>query len=448
MESNRRKREDISTNKEKGEKTSDNDTNKSRSSNKIAKLVPDEEVLTDTGYGFLQHDETSYPLIARSSSEQSLNVVNNNNNDDQTYQTTSSITTGNPSITPTPLLIKVNTNDNNLITRTTSNDFLSRVNSPAVIGTTNTTTTNTTTTNTGATATAAGTGTSTVRPVRAAVPWDDMFQLLLAHHSTHGNCNVTKRGTTTLGEREIKLGQWLSDQRKAYFKHKLAPDRLTRIQGLVDRGVLKWDSNIKSDPLEERWDKSFDALVEYGKKHGNCNVPREHSVEEANGTVGETATTTLKLGVWLHKQRTDFKNNKLEARKSLKLQELVDKQLMVWDQKGDQESARWDTYHNALLAYMSRYGHCNVPPKGLFYLEDDQVCKLGFWLKTQRIQLKKGKLKKERLEKLQKLADAGFLALEEATTTQVAVQQGPVVVDEEEYYSDDYDQAEQDMFMQ
>lgn len=444
MESNRRKRDDISTNKEKGEINIDSETYKSNGHNKISKGVPDEELLTDVDYDVLEHDETANPMIARSSSEQSLIGANNNtypNNPafSTSYTTRTSVISGNPSLAP--LSGKINTNYSNLdvistksITSTPSSDNLSRIGNTGgtSIGITNTATT------------IAGTGTAVIRPVRAAVPWDDMFQLLLAHHSTHGNCNVTKRGTATLGEREIKLGQWLSDQRKAYIKHKLAPDRLTRIQGLVDRGILNWDSNIKSDPLEERWDKSYDALVEYGKRHGNCNVPREYSIEESNGTASETAT--LRLGVWLHKQRTDFKNNKLEARKSLRLQELVDKQLMVWDQRGDQESARWDTYYNALLAYMSRYGHCNVPPKGVFYLEDDQVCKLGFWLKTQRIQLKKGKLKKDRLEKLQKLADAGFLALEEATTTQITVQQEPAA-EEEEYFSDDYDQVEQEMFI-
>jgi len=48
----------------------------------------------------------------------------------------------------------------------------------------------------------------------------------------------------------------------------LPKDREVRLQELVDQGKLQWDILDLRD-----WDFMYNLMVEYGRRHGTCNVP-------------------------------------------------------------------------------------------------------------------------------------------------------------------------------
>jgi hypothetical protein len=77
------------------------------------------------------------------------------------------------------------------------------------------------------------------------------------------------------------------------------------------------------------WQKQYAALVEYGKEHGNCNIPVMASYEcelPGYGPNGESLHYKGRLGKWLTTQRQSKKGNgyKLTIEREALLQKLVD----------------------------------------------------------------------------------------------------------------------------
>jgi len=80
------------------------------------------------------------------------------------------------------------------------------------------------------------------------------------------------------------------------------------------------------------WHLHHAALLKYGKQHGHCNVPCNHSytcVLEGLGENGSDYAYSGNLGGWVRRQRslkngTQYANSKLEADREALLQKLVD----------------------------------------------------------------------------------------------------------------------------
>jgi Helicase associated domain len=68
------------------------------------------------------------------------------------------------------------------------------------------------------------------------------FAALLTYDLEHGNMDVSRALETSLADgSRVKLHKWLSKQVAAYKDKKLKPDRLARLQELVNVGKLSWD---------------------------------------------------------------------------------------------------------------------------------------------------------------------------------------------------------------
>ena len=77
----------------------------------------------------------------------------------------------------------------------------------------------------------------------------------------------------------------------------LAADREAKLQELVDEGKLQWDSK---NAETVKWDTMYSLLVDYGRRHGTCQVPCGWK-EKIPGTDSE-----VKLGKWLENQLNRF----------------------------------------------------------------------------------------------------------------------------------------------
>lgn len=58
---------------------------------------------------------------------------------------------------------------------------------------------------------------------------------------------------------------------------------------------------MKKLKLQREWEDWFEDLKEYGRTHGDCNVPATYEIPNTN----------LKLGVWLSNQRQKKKRGVL-----------------------------------------------------------------------------------------------------------------------------------------
>ena len=103
--------------------------------------------------------------------------------------------------------------------------------------------------------------------------WNTRFKELFDYRSQHDDCNVPVS--------QGKLGQWVSNQRRAYMAGSLVQDRINRLNNIG----FKW-SIVAPVP----WETRFHELINYKAKHGDCNIPQSRGP----------------LGTWVKKQRFNY----------------------------------------------------------------------------------------------------------------------------------------------
>jgi superfamily II DNA or RNA helicase len=191
-----------------------------------------------------------------------------------------------------------------------------------------------------------------------AANWASTYILLLKFFEREKHSSVPDNHI----EDNIKLGSWVSRQRQV--KSTLTESQLKKLNEI----------NFNWDPLNEKWESSFQELVNFKKRVGHCLVKAKH-VE--NG---------IKLGQWIGVQRQN-KNN-LSTDKLERLNQLG----FSWDPFAE----KWEQGFIQLSAFKLKEGHCRVPS---IYIFDGYP--LGRWATAQKE--KKSSLDKERYEKLKKI---------------------------------------------
>jgi len=197
-------------------------------------------------------------------------------------------------------------------------------------------------------------------PGRAA--WSQRYRELVAYQEEHGNCRVPKA--------QGKLGRWVARQREQRKKNGLSEARQVRLDAI---GFV-WNTN------EDAWDMRYEKLKEYVRQHGNTRVP----------------TAEHDLGVWVAKQRQLQRQEKLLRHRKERLDTLG----FVWSTP----TMEWNDKYEALVEWKNCHGDCRVP-----FNEGE----LGWWVNTQRQRQRKGKLPKDREDKLNEI---GFIWNPQNTT--------------------------------
>ena len=134
--------------------------------------------------------------------------------------------------------------------------------------------------------------TSTQPTEIGAQKWLNRLTELIEFKIQYGHCYVPQRFACNKS-----LGKWVHKQRQLQKKKggTLSEER----RKILDR-IGFWDE--PPNKLELMWQKRFAELVAFKMISGNCNVPQRYSANAA-------------LGLWVHRQRSEFKR-KLEGKKS------------------------------------------------------------------------------------------------------------------------------------
>jgi hypothetical protein len=196
--------------------------------------------------------------------------------------------------------------------------------------------------------------------------WEEAFNALQEYKGNHGHCNVPFRYAVN----NIKLGIWVNVQRNFYRDKRISHDRTKRLEGI---GFV-WNAN------ESAWEESFNALKEYEKLHGHCNVPSEYLVNN------------IKLGIWVVAQRQYYRKGKLSHDRIKCLEEIG----FIWSKLESQ----WEEMFGALEEYKKKHGDCNVPQH---WAENKQLAR---WVLTQRNCYRDEKISHDRIKRLE---DIGFI---------------------------------------
>ena len=156
------------------------------------------------------------------------------------------------------------------------------------------------------------------------VTWHTNCDVLEEYYRLFGTCNCPRSSICVLPDRRIsRIGLWLRNQRagrKGTMGKNLPKDREERLQELVDQGKLQWDILDLRD-----WDFMYNLMVEYGRRHGTCNVPYKWKETLDDGE-------QVNLGNWVMHQRTT-RDSTMTSEHRKRLQELVDQGLFKWRMK-------------------------------------------------------------------------------------------------------------------
>ena len=128
--------------------------------------------------------------------------------------------------------------------------------------------------------------------------WEQMFQRLVAYQQQHGDCKVPAKYLS-----DQALANWVISQRKQL--QKALPIASNERRQKLDSIGFSWKMYDKV--LD--WDKVYQRLVAYKEQHGDCNIPREYSLDKS-------------LVYWLNMQRELLKDAPADNERRRKLNDL------------------------------------------------------------------------------------------------------------------------------
>lgn len=175
---------------------------------------------------------------------------------------------------------------------------------------------------------------------------------------------------------------WKVQQSKLKNEGKLTQYRIDKLNSID----FPW-----SVSLSERWNEGIDALVKHKEQFGHLNVLTNHIQGEFN------------LGNWTHARRYEFRKGILSKERIDELNSLgflwvAGKRAKIKNVKKSVKHEMWMDKLQILSAYRRENGDCLVPK-----LFETEGFKLGRWVEVQRKNFKKGILKREYFDLLNKI---------------------------------------------
>lgn len=292
--------------------------------------------------------------------------------------------------------------------------------------------------------------------------WENHFGEILVFSELYGHANVPLGYLVTIEKRkDIDLGFWLEEQRKLNSKNLLDnPTHVAKLNTLAKEGRFRWDvgtgmSSTAALPvggilgssrdeirmltnaalvvtkeaqqsLDAKWNGRYQAMLKFISRDENHTVcVGDEITATLVATVrkgGNDVEESFDLGLWVHAQRKSYAAESLVKSRLDLLQALVDDGRFAWlsqeeaarmavaeEKRQKEEDALWTAWYNALVWHGVNKGHCNINSQGTITLPDGSEAELGKWLHIQRLSIKKGKLRVDRVRKIKKLYDEGKL---------------------------------------
>jgi superfamily II DNA or RNA helicase len=195
--------------------------------------------------------------------------------------------------------------------------------------------------------------------------WRKNFEVLLAYVATSGSA----RPNTSETFMNIKLGSWVSTQRKLFIRNSLSVVRINLLEGLPD---WSWDPN------EDNWKAAFALLVEFVQI--NDQLPEKGQVSYRRNK---------DLARWIQQQR-----NNRNGLPKFQFDLLESIGCWTWDVKTD----NWNQGFAELVDFANLTGTSRVPNNYKTKSRD-----LYQWVQAQRIAYRDGQLATQRIDMLNSL---------------------------------------------
>lgn len=177
--------------------------------------------------------------------------------------------------------------------------------------------------------------------------WDDNYAECAKYYRAHGDLDLKINDVTPDG---IRIGLWLSNQRKRRKEGKLTEEQIVRLDSIG----MQWGS-----AYERKWDEGIAEARRYYAEHGDLNVPTSY-----------VSPTGFKLGDWISNRR-EYGRDKLSEERKKQLDSIG----MRWNLVGD----RWQEGFEKAREYLAMLNGAKWRTN---YVSPDGF-KTGEWLRSQ-----------------------------------------------------------------
>ena len=195
--------------------------------------------------------------------------------------------------------------------------------------------------------------------------WEQNFKLAKEYYLTYGNLDIPTNYKSTDGKH---LGNWILRQRQLYKSNSLTDEQIKKLDSIG----MDW-----MDRVDRIWENGFIEAKNYSEEYGNLSVPKNYR-----------SNTDFPLGIWIQRQRSLYKNNKISEDRIKRLTNVG----MNWNPDN------WESRFNLVKQYYEEHGNINISQKEVI-----QGIWLGKWIVSQKKAMQEGKLTHEQIEMLKTL---------------------------------------------
>ena len=129
--------------------------------------------------------------------------------------------------------------------------------------------------------------------------WKEKLKALNEYKKDHGDCNVPSVWTENK-----QLAYWVAAQRDRYRDKNISEYRIRHLEKIG----FEWKHSLE-EMGKKRWEEKLNALKEYKRKHGDCDVPFFYEENR-------------KLASWVRTQRANYRNGKLSDDRIKRLEDI------------------------------------------------------------------------------------------------------------------------------
>lgn len=195
--------------------------------------------------------------------------------------------------------------------------------------------------------------------------WEQNFRLAKEYYLAHGNLDIPTNFKSKDGKH---LGNWILRQRQLYKSNSLTDEQIIKLDSID----MDW-----MDRVDRVWENGFIEAKNYSEEYGNLSVPKNYR-----------SNTDFPLGIWIQRQRSLYKNNKISEDRFKRLTDVG----MNWNPDN------WESRFNLVKQYYEEHGNINISQKEVI-----QGIWLGKWIVSQKKAMQEGKLTSEQIEMLKTL---------------------------------------------
>lgn len=237
--------------------------------------------------------------------------------------------------------------------------------------------------------------------------WLKNYNLVRKYYEENGDLLVPYKYKVKDEEGSIiKLGTWISTQRKFYKKNKLQDWKIKLLEEIemvwTVENIEQLGKESRKKTNDKKWLKNYNLAKKYYEENGDLLIQRKYKIKDEEGNI-------VNLGIWINCQRKAYRDNKIEGWRI----KLLEKIKMIWvvenidqlskESRKKTNDKKWLKNYNLAKRYYVENGDLLIPLKYETKDEEGKIVKLGIWMSSQRSKYKNNELEEWKAKFLEEI---------------------------------------------